>query len=156
MEDSRMKLFRFVLLAMALTVSLSALAQMGMGQGGGRHGQGQMPSVDDRVKQLTKQLDLNSDQQKQVRSILQDQMDQMQKLRDDNSTPREERRPKMMQIHQGATDKIRALLNDDQKKKFDAMQQQQRERFQQGRGGNRPSQGDSQSQGNSGSQSDKE
>ena len=76
-------------------------------------------------------LDLNSDQQKQVRGIPADQMDQMQKLRDDNSTPREEKRSKMMQIHQSAMDKIRAVLTDDQKKKFDALQQQQRERFQQ-------------------------
>ena len=148
-----MKLFRFVLLASLLVVSLSALAQMGgTGQGGGRRGQGQMPSVDDRVKQLTKQLNLNSDQQKQVRGILQDQMDQMQKLREDNSTSREEKRPKMMEIHQTAMGNIRALLNDDQKKKFDALQQHQRERFQHGRGGNPPSQGGSQPQGDSQSQ----
>jgi Spy/CpxP family protein refolding chaperone len=125
-----MKVSRFLLLAAVLVASIAALAQMGgMGQGGGRRGQ--MPSVDDRVQQLTKQLDLNSDQQKQVRGILQDQMDQMSKLRNDNSTPREEKRSKMMQIHQSAMDKVRAVLTDDQKKKFDTLQQQQRERFQQ-------------------------
>lgn len=131
-----MKALRFLLLAALVCAGIAALAQMGgMGPGGGHHGQGQMPSVDDRVKQLTKQLDLNSDQQKQVRGILQDQLDQMNKLRDDTSTPREEKRSKMMQIHQSATDKIRGVLTDDQKKKFDTLQQQQRERFQRHEGG---------------------
>jgi Spy/CpxP family protein refolding chaperone len=142
---TRIKLFRFALLAVVLSLSLSALAQMGMGAGGGRHGQGQMPSVDDRVKQLTKQLDLNADQQKLVHDILLGQQDQMQKLRQDTSTPREEKRPQMMKIHEGAMDKVRGVLNDDQKKKFDALQQQQRERFQQSRGGNH---GNQHSQGN--------
>jgi Spy/CpxP family protein refolding chaperone len=135
-----MKALRFVLLASLLIGSLSLLAQMQqMGQGGGQPGhQRQMPSVDDRVQQLTEQLSLTPDQQKQVRGILQDQRDQMQKLGQDTSTPREQKRSQAMQIHQTAMGKIRNLLNDDQKKKFDAMQQQQREQYQQHRGGGKP------------------
>jgi hypothetical protein len=97
----------------------------------------QMPSIDDQVKHLTKQLKLTDDQQSQVHDILQDQHDQMGKLMEDTSTPRPEKRAKMMSIHQTATGKIRALLNDDQKKKYDDLlqkQQQQRQERREGMG----------------------
>ena len=51
-----MKVFRFLLVAAVLVASIAALAQMGGGQGGGHRGHGQMPSVDDRVQQLTQQV----------------------------------------------------------------------------------------------------
>jgi len=138
-----MKAFRFVLLIAALGVTLAAFAQStGTGQGpyGGERrgrtgGQGdrnrQPPSVDDQVKRFTRRLNLNAEQQQKLRPILQDRMDQVQKLRDDSGMSRQERRAKFIEIQQSASQKIRDLLNDEQKKKFDEDQQKQRERIQQ-------------------------
>lgn len=76
----------------------------------------------EQTQRLTKELNLTSDQQTKVQSILEDQQKQMQALRQDTSSAPEDRRSKMMDIHKNATSQIRAVLNDDQQKKFDEMQ----------------------------------
>ncbi|HMK29419.1 MAG TPA: hypothetical protein VK473_07020 [Terriglobales bacterium] len=134
-----MKSVRFAFLLTVLAFSCVALAQyagMGQGTGGGRGGHGgwQMPSVDDQVKNLTQELSLSDDQQSQVRSILQDQQNQMKQLMQDTSTSREDKMAKMKGIHQSATGKIRDLLNDDQKKKYDDYLEKRQQQFQQRRG----------------------
>ncbi len=118
-------------------LAITAHSQYNAGERMGRRGGAgrQMPSVDDQVKNLTKQLKLSDDQQKQVRTILQDQRDRMQQQMQNSSASREDRRSKMREIHQSASGKIRDLLNDDQKKRYDEYQQKQMERMQQRRGG---------------------
>jgi len=81
------------------------------------------------LQMLTKRLNLTSDQQTQVKAILDDNQKQMETLRNDTSTSREEKRPKMMEIRKASDDKIRATLTDDQKTKFDAMQAEMRDRM---------------------------
>jgi periplasmic protein CpxP/Spy len=134
-----MKTFRIAFLAVMVGFTSLAFAQSGsMGQGeqqkpgGGHHGMGhhQMPSVDDQVNELSKKLNLSDDQKTQVRSILQDQHDKMTQLFQDNSTAPEDRRAKMREIHQNSNQKIRDLLNDDQKKQFEEYLQQQQQRRQ--------------------------
>ncbi len=130
-----MKPLQYGLLIVALAVATSAFAQYpGMGEGGwgGHRGTGQhegrrMPTVDDQVKHLTKQLKLDDNQQTQVRSILQDQQDKMQQLRSDQSSSREDRMAKMKQIHQDSVSKIREILNDNQKKEYETLLQKQQE-----------------------------
>jgi len=112
---------RFLIAAFAFAaLSLPALAQGGEGQGP-HHG---MPSVDERVQHLTKTLNLSTDQQAKVKSILEDQQSQMTSLRQDTSMSQQDRRAKFQQIHQASTQKIRETLTDDQKTKFDEMQAQ--------------------------------
>jgi len=131
-----------IYLAMAglLIFTIPVFGQMGQG-GGGRHGgwgggQGQqMPSVDDQVKDLTKQLNLTDDQQPKVRDLLQKQRDQTSQVMQDNSLAREDRRAKMRDIHDSTTGKIRNLLTDDQKKKYDDYLQKQQQNRQHHRGG---------------------
>jgi Spy/CpxP family protein refolding chaperone len=94
-----------------------------MGSGGMRGNQ---------VEFLTKKLNLTPDQVTQVKAIDADTMTQMKALREDTSVSGPDKRAKMMDIHKASQDKIRALLTDDQKTKFDALQTQMRER-----GGNR-------------------
>ena len=94
------------------------------GQGGGR---GPM-NVEDQVKQLTERLNLTDDQQGKVKAILEDGRTQMQKLRGDDSMSQED---KMRSIHDATTAKIRDILTDDQKKKFDELEQERRERMKQ-------------------------
>jgi len=100
-------------------LSLPALAQGGPGEG--HHG---MPSVDERVQHLTKTLNLSSDQQAKVKSILEDQQSQVASLRQDTSMSQQDRRAKFQQIHQASSQKIRETLNEDQKTKFDQMEAQ--------------------------------
>lgn len=101
-------------------------------QGQGHHRRG-MPSVDDQVKNLTEQLSLTDDQQGKVKAILQDTHDQMMKLMQDDSVSREDKMAKGRSLHEAAVGKIRDILTDDQKKKFDDMQKEMQERMHQRR-----------------------
>jgi Spy/CpxP family protein refolding chaperone len=78
------------------------------------------------VEFLTKKLNLTPDQVTQVKAIDADAMSQMTALREDTSVAGPDKRAKMMDIHKTSQDKIRALLTDDQKTKFDALQSQMR------------------------------
>ena len=73
------------------------------------------------LKMLTKKLDLTPDQVSQVQGIQNDSTTQMQSLHSDTSTAPADRHSKMMEIHKTEQEKIRAVLNDQQKTKFDAM-----------------------------------
>jgi len=113
-------LFLAVAFAFA-TLSLAAVAQnAGEGQGT-RHG---MPSVDERVQHLTKMLNLSSDQQAKVKTILEEQRDQMTALKGDTSMSQQDRRAKFQLIHQDAQQKIEGVLTDEQKTKFEQMHAQ--------------------------------
>jgi Spy/CpxP family protein refolding chaperone len=83
----------------------------------------------DATAMLTQKLDLTTDQQAQVKSINDDARSQMMALRNDTSMSNDDKRAKMMEIRKTSNDKIRAVLTDDQKTKFDAMQAQMQERM---------------------------
>jgi hypothetical protein len=137
------KTLRTTLLVVIVGSASLALAQMsgmaqsqdqgqGQGPGGGHHGMGrrQMPSVDDQVNELNQRLKLSDDQKTQVRSILQNQRDQMAQLSQDNSTAPQDCRAKMREIHETSNTKIRDILNDDQKKQFDQYEQERQQQRQ--------------------------
>lgn len=87
------------------------------------------------IEMLTKRLNLTPDQVTQVKAIDADQMSQMQALHQDTSTPQADKRSKMMAIRQASQDKIRNVLTDEQKPKYDAMLAKQQERRQNHQGG---------------------
>ena len=119
-------LVRFLVVALAFAaLSLPVLAQNAADQGQGKHHG--MPSVDERVQHLTKMLNLSTDQQAKVKSIFEDQQNQMASLKQNTSMSQEDRRAKFQAIHQDTHQKIQALLNDDQKAKFEQMQAQRKE-----------------------------
>jgi Spy/CpxP family protein refolding chaperone len=134
----RSSMLRVAVLAIGAT-ALSALPTMAQDpsapppqdQAGPRHG-GQGGMRGSQVEFLTKKLNLTPDQVTQVKAIDADTMTQMKALREDTSVTGPDKRAKMMDIHKASQDKIRALLTDDQKTKFDALHAQMRER-----GGNR-------------------
>jgi len=130
----------YMAMAGLLVFTIPTFGQMGQGGGGHQGGWGggpghQMPSVDDQVKDLTKQLKLTDEQQPKVRDLLQKQRDQMSQLMQDNSLTREDKRAKMRDIHDTTTGKIRDLLTDDQKKKYDDYLQKQQQNRQHHHGG---------------------
>jgi hypothetical protein len=94
--------------------------QQGQDTQGGHRGM----NPDMQLKHLTKKLDLSSDQQSQIKPILDSQQQQMQQLWQDQSMSRQERRQKMMAIRQDSSQKIVAVLNDTQKQQYEAMQAQ--------------------------------
>jgi len=89
------------------------------------------PSIDDQVQSLAQQLNLSADQQAKVKTALEDQHTQAMNVVQDNSMSRDDKIQKIHTIRQGTIDKVRSALNDDQKKKFDVMVQQQEQHFQQ-------------------------
>jgi Spy/CpxP family protein refolding chaperone len=83
---------------------------------------------------MTKRYNLSPDQQTQLKPILASQQQQMQALRGDSSLSREDRMAKMQSIHADTKTKIEAVLNDDQKKQFEADQERMQQRRMQGGG----------------------
>jgi hypothetical protein len=93
--------------------------QPAQGNGGWHHGP---PDPAQRTQELTRKLKLTSDQQTKVQDILQSEHSQMETLHQDNSMSQQDRRSKMMDIHQNSDTQIRALLDSTQQKKWDEMQ----------------------------------
>ena len=80
------------------------------------------------LEHLTKELNLSTDQVSQIQAIQDDGRKQMMALRDDSSTQGPDRRAKMMAMRETEQSKIKAVLNDSQKVKFDAMMEKMKER----------------------------
>jgi protein CpxP len=108
------------------------------GQDAPHHGGGPGGRRGNQVEFLTKKLNLTPDQVTQVKAIDADAMTQMKALREDTSVAEPDKRAKMMDIHKTSQDKIRALLTEDQKTKFDALQAQMREHRGNHGGGDEP------------------
>lgn len=94
----------------------------------GGHRGGHMMDPDQRLAHMTKRYKLTADQQSQIKPILQDEQQQMQSMRSDTTSSREDKRAKMMSMHQASTQKIEAVLTDEQKQKFEADQQKMQQR----------------------------
>lgn len=125
----RNKLFTLAMAAtLALGVSGAALAQdtppPPPDQAQGQQGRGPMRMDPDRqLEHMTKELDLSADQQSQIKPVLVDRQQKMQAIFQDQSLAREDRRAKMQAIRAESQAKIEAVLNDQQKQKYEAMQQ---------------------------------
>jgi Spy/CpxP family protein refolding chaperone len=92
----------------------------------GPRGRGMRMDPDRQLARLTRELSLTADQQSQIKPLLFDRQQKMQALFQDQSGAPEDRRTKMRTIAEGTNNSIKAVLNDDQKQKFDAMQQRMR------------------------------
>ena len=107
--------------------------QQASSQEGGHMHHGMDPAK--RTAELTKKLNLTSDQQGKVQSILQSEKSQMESLHQDNSMSQQDRRSKMMDVHKTSSDQIRTLLDSTQQKKWDEMQAKREEHMQKREGG---------------------
>lgn len=95
------------------------------GPGGPHHEHGQRE--EHRIEHMTKALNLTPDQVTQVKAIDATSHEQMRALHEDTATAPADKRAKMMAIHEDSMGKVRALLTDEQKSKFDAMQARMKE-----------------------------
>jgi Spy/CpxP family protein refolding chaperone len=91
------------------------------GPGGPRH-----MDPDRQLQHLTKELDLTADQQSQIKPVLVDRQQKLQSLFQDQSLSQDDRRAKARSLIGDSNSKIEAVLNDEQKQKFEAMQQRMR------------------------------
>ena len=124
-----MKAIRLFTLLAACLFAMAALAQQNppAPESGDDHHGGRMDmshdmgSVDDHVKQLSTKLNLTADQQTKVKAILEGQHQEMQTVMKDKSLSMDDKHAKMKTMHDSTHAKVRELLTDEQKTKFDAM-----------------------------------
>ena len=75
-------------------------------------------TLENRVRILTQWLGLDATQQTELRKVLQGQREQVKSLWSDTSVPAAQRISATQAISDRTGDQIRAMLNDEQKKKF--------------------------------------
>jgi Spy/CpxP family protein refolding chaperone len=92
------------------------------------------------LEMMTQRLNLTTDQQSQIKTIQDDSRKQMMALRNDSSLSQDQQRSKMMDIRKSSQDKIRGVLTEEQKTKYDAMQAEMRERMRNRQQGQAPPQ----------------
>jgi len=114
-------LFAACLFAMAALAQQNPPAQPSGDQKQGGHGHMGMGNVDDHVKELSTKLNLTADQQTKVKTILEEHHQQIQAMMKDDSMSKEDKHAKMMSMHDSVHAKVRDILTDEQKPKFDAM-----------------------------------
>ena len=116
-----------VLLAQDTSTAQDQSAQQPMQQRG-QHGP---MSPDRELGHMTKQLNLTSDQQSQIKPILADRQSQMMQIRQDSSMSREDKMAKMKSLDDGSNSKVEAVLTDEQKPKYEKMMANRKEHMQQ-------------------------
>jgi len=79
------------------------------------------PTIDDRVKAFAKGLDLSETQQIAVKKILQERQQETLRIRTDPSIPGSQRIDRFRALQDQTVMRIRAVLNDEQKKKYDPL-----------------------------------
>jgi Spy/CpxP family protein refolding chaperone len=104
---------------------------------GGPHG-GKMPDSQRQLRHMTKELDLTTDQQAQVKQILEARDSQMEQNHANTSQSVQQQRQTGMTIMKDSNDKVMAILNDQQKQKFQAMQQEHMQHMREHMGGGAP------------------
>ncbi|HEY2040131.1 MAG TPA: hypothetical protein VGG95_10725 [Edaphobacter sp.] len=97
--------------------------------------QGSWPTPDEVVSRMNDKLNLSEDQKSKITPIISDRQTQMKALMADGSGRRMQKAKKAKSIMSDSDQKIMAVLNDDQKKKYeqmkDGMRDQMRARMQQ-------------------------
>ena len=79
------------------------------------------PTLEDRVKVLAKALDLSAPQQVAVKGILEQRQAEILRLRQDGSISGEQRIDRLRALQDQTVVRIRGVLNDEQKKKYDPL-----------------------------------
>jgi hypothetical protein len=79
------------------------------------------PSIDERVKLLAKNLDLNEAQQSAVKNILEQRQRETLRIRRDPSISGSARIERFRALQENTVLRIRAVLNEEQKKKYDPL-----------------------------------
>ena len=121
--------------AQAGSTDQAAPPAQGEGPGGGMRHRGPI-SPEEQLAHLTKSLSLSADQQAQVKPILEARRTEMMQLHQDSSMSHDDKMTKMKALDDDSHSKIEAVLNDQQKAKFEKMRdRQEQEHGMHGHGG---------------------
>ncbi|MCX2583676.1 hypothetical protein [Pedobacter sp. MR22-3] len=115
-----------LLMICGLMLGIAGFAQAQ--QGGGR---GMMMKPEERVKLLDEKLKLSDDQKTKLTTVFTEQAEAMKKMREEmQGADRDAMREKMQKFRTENDTKVSAVLNDDQKKTYEAWQKEQRAEMQ--------------------------
>ncbi|MGO4877178.1 periplasmic heavy metal sensor [Pedobacter sp. AJM] len=115
-----------LLMICGLMLGIAGFAQAQ--QGGGR---GMMMKPEERVKLLDEKLKLSDDQKTKLTTVFTEQAEAMKKMREEmQGADRDAMREKMQKFRAENDTKVSAVLNDDQKKTYEAWQKEQRAEMQ--------------------------
>ncbi len=123
-----MNRFRLLAIGTMLLFALGTTAQQATtnastkGPSAGEHAG--VPTPEGQLTFLAAKLDLTTDQQQKIKPILQELHDATVKLVQAGNMSSEERQSKVGDLRCAADKKIRVILNDDQKKKLDQVEQE--------------------------------
>ena len=110
------KLSLIVAIALGTLVACNiATAQESSKKKDGKRG---MPSAEQRVEQMKKDLNLTDEQVPKVKAVLEDQQKKMQELRSESD--QNARRTKMREIMEETSTKLKGILTDEQFKQWQA------------------------------------
>ena len=82
---------------------------------------GHRPTIDDRVKVLARNLELNEAQQAAVKKILEQRQQEALRIRQDDSISGGARIERFRALQDHTVERIRAVLNEEQRKKYDPL-----------------------------------
>ena len=88
----------------------------------------QLRTPDELIDALSRRLSLTDGQRAKIRPILIERQKKLLALRDDTSERPRQRVRKMQALNEDFDKRIRAVLDDDQKQKFTALEEQMREK----------------------------
>jgi Spy/CpxP family protein refolding chaperone len=116
----RAKALSFAIVVLAVATVASAFEEAGS-----QTGKAGVRTVEERLEEFSKKLDLNDDQKAQVKTILESAQAETKELRQAEGS-RREKGSRLREIGKETNGKIRAVLNDEQKKKFDELVEQKK------------------------------
>jgi Spy/CpxP family protein refolding chaperone len=119
---------RTLLLAVAtiLFVGLTAAAEQSSGSAAQEQPaqRTSVPNAEEHLRILSESLNLSAAQQQKLRPIIQNMLDQRQRLMHDQRLSADQREEKQRALHERADREARKFLNDEQKKKLDELEAQ--------------------------------
>jgi Spy/CpxP family protein refolding chaperone len=113
-----MRRIHLIATGIAIMFALTAAAQQAAKTSDGS-GKGDVPTVEEQLKALREKLDLTRDQRAKIKPVLQQLHEATMRIVADKSLSQDERLAKVRPWRYEADSKIRAVLDDDQKRKLD-------------------------------------
>ena len=119
----------FIAVLFALFVSLLPATAAAQDSGDDSPGARKLPTPEEVVGKLDSKLSLSDDQKTKITPIIADRQQQMRAVATDSSMRRFQKARKMKSIYQDSDKKIKAVLTDDQKKKYEEIEQEMKEQM---------------------------
>ncbi|MBW8747180.1 MAG: hypothetical protein JF584_06405 [Acidobacteria bacterium] len=137
MKTTRVYLAILLAIMVVTPVVMAVAAQQQEEQVINKQVPGPEPPADRMLALYTRKLNLTPDQQAQMKPLLEERQQKLTALRNDSSVRGRQRLHQVKQIRDDEDKKINTVLNDDQKKEYAQLEEQQIERMRQHRRGQR-------------------